>query len=533
MNINRRLSEYFLSGYREESYFLKLKSNAYMYILLIYVLFLLLFAVAMILSGEIFTNAYILPAIACSIIFILLCLLLLKKGAYDISVKVFTLFMATVTGIGLHFEVMRPETYMNYNIWLYFMMATIVITALIATRRWLTFISTLILVIAGMYFYRAFTASLLDPITLLGAQRGIPPYVMNMLLVYAISYLSISITEMAIGRAESESERNREQYDIIKVMHQSITDTSLNLVTYSEDLSEEANSFFEHSQNQAASIEEITSTAEEVSTGVERVMSGVEEQYESLEAVIVEISELSKIIVSMSEQIQSAMSQISEIAQSATRGGEILNSTNESMKHINESSSKMTLIIEIIANILEQTNLLSLNASIEAARAGEAGRGFSVVADEISKLADKTAASIKEIDALIRLNYEELKKGMVDVEGNVKTIGQIIDSIDDMRVKMNDISGQMKQQQGISNTVDDKLGRLKGKSDEIRVAMLEQKAAVNEIVKAIINVNEITQSYADGSEKLSVDARKVEEMAESLKGKIDFDGDGDQVSLSG
>jgi methyl-accepting chemotaxis protein len=74
----------------------------------------------------------------------------------------------------------------------------------------------------------------------------------------------------------------------------------------------------------------------------------------------------------------------------------------ESMDSIRSSSLEMSNILKIINDISGKVNMLALNAAIEAARAGEAGRGFTVVADEISKLADRTSNSIKGIDFLIK-----------------------------------------------------------------------------------------------------------------------------------
>ena len=95
------------------------------------------------------------------------------------------------------------------------------------------------------------------------------------------------------------------------------------------------------------------------------------------------------------------------------------------------SSREMMGIVDIINDISEKINLLSLNAAIEAARAGDAGRGFAVVADEISKLADQTAISIKEIDRLIKVNNDEITAGGDNIDSAIDTISACSDLCDE------------------------------------------------------------------------------------------------------
>ncbi len=189
---------------------------------------------------------------------------------------------------------------------------------------------------------------------------------------------------------------------------------------------------------------------------------------------------------------------------------------SRSFSTVNEGSGKMTGIVGMIGDISDKTNLLSLNAAIEAARAGEAGRGFAVVADEISKLADQTAASIKEIDGLIKSNVEEIGRGMTNMEATVNTIMQIIQGVTNINEEIDDVSRQMESQKDINRKVTGEAKEVAGMSDEIKGSMHDQKTAIAEIVKSITNINEITQVYSNGARTLSEKSRDLDRMVREL-----------------
>jgi methyl-accepting chemotaxis protein len=160
----------------------------------------------------------------------------------------------------------------------------------------------------------------------------------------------------------------------------------------------------------------------------------------------------------------------------------------DTMHAIDESSRKIVDIIGVIDSISFQTNILALNAAVEAARAGEQGRGFAVVATEVRNLAQRSAAAAKEIKTLIGNSVEKVESGskLVDVAGT--TMDDVVDSI----------------------------GRVTGIMSEITAASREQSNGIEQVNRAIIEMDNVTQQNAALVEEAAAAAGSLQDQAAKL-----------------
>ncbi|OHD63340.1 MAG: hypothetical protein A2176_00060 [Spirochaetes bacterium RBG_13_51_14] len=335
--------------------------------------------------------------------------------------------------------------------------------------------------------------------------------------------------ERAEAYAKSEADKNREQNVFIRDV---LNTSTMSLVDSMESLSSTISDFTEYSQEQAAATEEVTASIEEITAGVDNVKNNADEQYTNLEQLLGTMKGLSEIIITMNALVEEALTMIDQISVNAKSGEQSLRIMNESMGKISRSSQEMTGIIQIINDISDKINLLSLNAAIEAARAGDAGRGFAVVADEISKLADQTASSIKNIDVLIRTNEQEIASGNQNVTAAVERINSIMSDIEKIVEKITVISEQMSQQTVANQTVDENAEKVKSRSEQITNAMNEQKLAIEEISKTVGSINDLSQENTHKILTITDSTKSIVSMVEKMHMNIEHFMDKSHTAVS-
>lgn len=225
----------------------------------------------------------------------------------------------------------------------------------------------------------------------------------------------------------------------------------------------------------------------QVSDEIKEVVQVQTLDIKAVDQITAHILEANRLTGSMLSEILRLTSHTMGLAQN---GNKSILQMNDSIFNINESSKKMLGIIEIINSIASQTNLLALNASIEAARAGDAGLGFSVVASEISKLAEKSTGSTKNIQELIRMTNEEAGQGKINIEKGGENFRNIIAEVEKIHRKISDVNDQMSDSAEKYNDFQDRIAELDKEADSIHTKVSNQVNQLKAIMSSMIQVEE-------------------------------------------
>ncbi|MEK7207627.1 MAG: methyl-accepting chemotaxis protein [Pseudomonadota bacterium] len=236
----------------------------------------------------------------------------------------------------------------------------------------------------------------------------------------------------------------------------------------------------------------VTAGTQELSAAAEQLSSSSQEQASSLEETAASMEEMTSTVKQNADNAIEADKAALSAREAANEGVVMSSSLKSSMGAINASSTKIADIIGVIDEIAFQTNMLALNAAVEAARAGEQGRGFAVVAAEVRSLAQRSAAAAKQIKTLIQESVEKVQDGMQLVGTAGKTLEGIV--------------------VGVKNTAE--------LIAEISASSQEQASGIEQVNRAVTQMDGVTQSNAAQVEELSGTSQSLAVQAENLRTMI-------------
>ncbi|RCW47712.1 MULTISPECIES: methyl-accepting chemotaxis protein [unclassified Halanaerobium] len=334
---------------------------------------------------------------------------------------------------------------------------------------------------------------------------------------------NLSVAELKVKTKDEVGKLSEALNNMLKSLKSlvgQVIDMSGNLSASSEELS--------------ASGEEVAASAEHVGTAIQDVASGAEEQSAQAEETNALLDELTKQINIVNTASEAMNRKADEVIGNIEIGNKSIensvaevnklkensNNVSDAIDSLAESSQRIGEIIKLIKDISAQTNLLALNAAIEAARAGEAGRGFSVVADEIRELAEQSGEATEEISELIGGIQKDVQVSVKNMKQTEEAVDTSVNSIEESGKSFEDISHAASVLNNIIENIINQAEKMELNSDEVASAV-KQIAAVSQT--AASNAEEVaaaSEEQSASTEEIVNSAQELAEMAQELSNAV-------------
>ena len=289
----------------------------------------------------------------------------------------------------------------------------------------------------------------------------------------------------SIARASAEV---RQGAEVQSSATEQTSSTMVQMATQIEGLAQNAENLAASVDEITASIHEMTSTLGETAKNGEAVTSSVDDTSSSLTA-------MSSIISEIADQLRS-VDDVSKGAVAHAQSGR--QRVEQSIRGISQQSQQIGSIIRVIEDIADQTNMLALNAAIEAARAGEAGRGFSVVADEVRRLAERSVGAAKEISSIVEAVQSE-SAGAVQMTGEV--LSSIIASIDKTSQFVGNTARATDEQAQSATSMLRSAEHMSALAGQIASSARENATGAQQVEAATVSMNQLTRMMSEATQE--------------------------------
>jgi methyl-accepting chemotaxis protein len=340
------------------------------------------------------------------------------------------------------------------------------------------------------------------------------------------------------GKGDLTVRSDVHSHDEIQILAEECNNLIASLAGIASDVRRSAESVSAAASELSASSQEINSSTMEISSSVQQIARGAELQSRKVEETSAAVESITSTTTDVAQQIEEASRTSEEAARVALKGEEAttqaiakiaevrgaIETLASSVALLGDRSQEIGKIVDLITSIADQTNLLSLNAAIEAARAGESGRGFSVVAEEVRKLAEGSGKAAEQIGELIREVQAETAKavqymqiGAKEVVDGSEVVGrtgealrQITEAVTRTAELADKIASAMEEQTSRTGAVDRAM-------HDIAAVVEENAASAEETAAAAQEQTACMQEISSSAQELADMARRLEESVQAFQ----------------
>jgi twitching motility protein PilJ len=357
----------------------------------------------------------------------------------------------------------------------------------------------------------------------------------SMFAVFALILLmllgKVFLDDARVRAYESEQENKRNQEAILRLLNEmgNLADGDLTVqASVTEDvtgaIADSINFTIEELRTLVRGINSATDQVAKATTDAQAISNRL---YEASQRQNREIQQASASVLQMAQsinEVSQTAAQSARVAQqslaAAEKGGQAVHNqiagmneirtqiqdTAKRIKRLGESSLEIGEIVELISDITEQTNVLALNAAIQAASAGEAGRGFTVVAEEVQRLAERSGEATKQIEAIVKTIQADTQDAVAAMEKSTEGVVE--------GTKLSDAAGQaLDEIRKVSRDLAELIGGISAQTQK-------QSASVSDVTRGMQGILKITEETTEGTKQTNVSIGQLTKLAAELRSSV-------------